>query len=243
MVLGMLPGFTLTLMLFIFFIFTPGSAALFISGRTSSQYSLRETFTIGSLIFVAAFLFISFWQENAIKQFIDIMMAAAGISGGKINVSVISRMLFIEYVLAVVLGLWELIINVGILPCKNKGVKTNRDNLLQKTFIMYRKSGIRPYVKVMLKDGQNISGECLRYSWDDKGSLLLKDADNPEKQIWVPLNDDVKIEFVNSPSVIDVIENEQKVFAYRRVLNWMAEGYGDEIYGKKEKSISEPPVE
>ncbi|SHF17382.1 hypothetical protein SAMN02745133_02004, partial [Desulforamulus putei DSM 12395] len=178
-----------------------------------------------------------FWQENAIKQFIDTMMAAAGISGGIININIISEIFMIEIILALALGLLELIINVGILPFKNKGVKTNRDNLLQKSFIMYRKAGIRPYVKVMLKDSQNISGECLRYSWNDKGSLLVKDADNPEKQIWVPLNDIVKIEFLNSQSVINETEKEQKAFAYRKVLNWMAKGYGDEIYGKKEKSI------
>lgn len=228
-----MPGFTLAVMLFILFIFTPGSAALFLSGRSSSQYSLRETFAIGSLIFVAAFLFINFWQENAIKQFIDTMMAAAGISGGIININIISEIFMIEIILALALGLLELIINVGILPCKNKGVKTNRDNLLQKSFIMYRKAGIRPYVQVMLKDSQNISGECLRYSWNDKGSLLVKDADNPEKQIWVPLNDIAKIEFLNSQSVINETEKEEKVFAYRKVLNWMAKGYGDEIYGKK----------
>ncbi|WP_143157121.1 hypothetical protein, partial [Desulforamulus putei] len=91
-----MPGFTLAVMLFILFIFTPGSAALFISGRSSSQYSLRETFAIGSLIFVAAFLFINFWQENAIKQFIDTMMAAAGISGGIININIISEIFMIE---------------------------------------------------------------------------------------------------------------------------------------------------
>lgn len=196
MVLRMLPGLTLSLMFFIIFIFVPGAAALFMSGR--SQRSLPEISMVGSFLFVAAFLFTRLWQDDLTKQLMETILIASGTSKGLINISVIGKVFLFEYILAVVVGLIEFVYRVGV-PFKEKSLTTNRGDILQETFITFRKAGIRPRVQVILKDDQKVSGECLKYSWQGKGSVLLKDIDNPDKKTWVPLDDIVKIEFINPP--------------------------------------------
>lgn len=153
---------------------------------------------VGSLLFVVAFLFTSLWQKDITKQLVESILVASGVSKGVISISVISKVFFLEYVMAVILGLIEFTLRIG-LPFKKKSITTNRDHILQDTFIAFRRAGVRPRVQVVLRDDQNISGECLKYSWQGKGSVLLKDIDYHDKQIWIPLDDVVKIEFTNSP--------------------------------------------
>lgn len=152
-----------------------------------------------------------------------------------------------EIILAGILGSLELMIKTGLIPkppwylfrCRNR-LKVKPGNLLQDTLIEYRRAGVRPYLTLWLEDDKKVNGECLRYSWNGKESILLRDADNPEKQTWVSLDQVVRMEFANLSRVMDVQEDKaqirdmiQKVEAHRRVLNWMSAGYGDEVYGKK----------
>jgi hypothetical protein len=94
-----------------------------------------------------------------------------------------------------------------------------------------------------MNQGDKISGECLRYGWNGKMSFLIRDADNPERQTWVSLEDVLKIEFVNR-GFVEIAEKDkehevalvQKLESLRKVFNWMADGYGDEVYGERIKN-------
>lgn len=126
------------------------------------------------------------------------------------------------------------------------GVKVNNSKLMRDIFVRFRKAGKRPQLEIVRDDGSCVKGECLRYCWNGKESVLLCDLDNPFRITWVVLDDAVSVKFTNLAGLVQLEELKaeetkvvQDIQASRRILNGLLPGYGDEVYGKYLQELSE----
>jgi len=133
----------------------------------------------------------------------------------------------------------------------NTNVRIKPDNALLRTFINFRKAGKRPQVKIVLKNGSVVSGECLYYTWNGTESVLLHEMDNPSKLEWVSLQDVDAVTFLNLTFLEEsekIMHEEEKIAESsmkrledikksRQILNGLVPGYGNEVYGKIQKNL------
>ncbi|NHM26963.1 hypothetical protein G7K71_08195 [Desulfofundulus sp. TPOSR] len=246
-------GLTLAALLFLLMIYVPGSVALGVAGRRRTERSLSDVLTTGSGVFVIALGIMGALQlagrSGIFERFMNTIMAASGVVQVKPSPEAMLIMFSVEYTVAFILGWVELLMVTGR-PWDQRGsvVKVKPGDSLLETLIAYRKAGLRPDVVIHLKDGHKVEGECLRYNWNGKTAFLVRDADNPEKQIWVGLDEVVRIEFVNL-NIVEIAERDKekslellrKIAAHKKVLNWMSPGYGDEVYEGKIRAIKNNP--
>ncbi|MCL6557633.1 MAG: hypothetical protein K6U74_02300 [Firmicutes bacterium] len=127
----------------------------------------------------------------------------------------------------------------GILAGCSGGVRVKPTNTILDVFVRFRRAGKRPRLEIVLKNGASFKGECLRFSWNGKESVLLADMDNPCRLNWVVLDEVVSIKFLNLDLVntgeepAEQAEKQQEdIRKNRRILNGIVPGYGDEVYGK-----------
>ncbi|RKO65707.1 hypothetical protein [Desulfofundulus salinus] len=242
-------GLTLAVLLFLLMVYVPGNVALGIAGRRRAERSMSDALIIGSGVFVIVFGTMGALQitgrSGIFERFVNTIMAASGVVQAKPSPEAMLIMFSFEYMVAFILGLIELF-RVSGRPWDQRGavIKVKPGDSLLETLIAYRKAGLRPNVVIHLKEGHKVEGECLRYNWNGKTAFLIGDADNPEKQIWVGLDEVIKIEFVNL-DFLEIVERDkekslellQKIEAHRKVFNWISPGYGDEVYEGKIKAI------
>lgn len=118
-------------------------------------------------------------------------------------------------------------------------IRVKSSDAVLDVFIRFRRAGKRPHLEILLKNGTKFTGECLRFSWNGKESVLLADLDDPRKLKWVALEDAVAIIFLN----LALLESKEKSEEQKRkwagdiekskyILNGLAPGYGNEVYGK-----------
>lgn len=116
------------------------------------------------------------------------------------------------------------------------GVRVRPTDTVLDIFVRFRRAGKRPYLKVVLKNGTLIKGECLRFSWDGKESVLLADPDDPSQLTWVSLDEVVSIKFLNL-DFLDAMERTERyleeIEKSRQILNGILPGYGDEVYNRR----------
>ncbi|HHW44116.1 hypothetical protein GFC01_10825 [Desulfofundulus thermobenzoicus] len=127
----------------------------------------------------------------------------------------------------------------GILAGCSSGVRVKPANTILDVFVRFRKAGKRPHLEIALKNGTSIKGECLRFSWNGKESVLSADMDNPCQLEWVALDEAVSIKFLNlalmdaeGKSAEQAERCLEDIRKSRQILNGLAPGYGDEVYGK-----------
>lgn len=237
-------GLTVAVLMFLLLIYVPGNVALYIAGRRRAERSLLNVLVIGSGVFAMVFLVMGLLQvtgrSDVFVRFVSAVATASGIAQAKPEHFLPLLWIFAaEYSIAAFVGLVELFQVAGA-PCRRQALSLKSENLLLELLIKYRRAGLRPFITVYMNQGDKISGECLRYGWNGKMSFLIRDADNPEKRTWVSLEDVLKIEFVNR-GFVEIAEKDkeheaalvQKLESLRKVFNWMADGYGDEVYGEK----------
>lgn len=126
------------------------------------------------------------------------------------------------------------------------GVKVDNSKLMRDVFIRFRKAGKRPQLEILRKDGSCVKGECLRYCWNGRESVLLCNLDNPFRITWVVLDDAVSVKFTNLAGLVQLEESKARkaeiirdIQASRKILNGLVSGYGDEVYGNYLKELLE----
>lgn len=119
----------------------------------------------------------------------------------------------------------------------SSGVQVKPGEPLLETFIRFRRAGKRPLLELRLKDGTVIEGECLRYTWNGKESVLLSGMDDPRELRWLVLEEAVSIRFLNLAALQETAKKcgtekyLEDVEKSQRILNGLVPGYGDEVYG------------
>lgn len=248
----MLAGLTLAVLVFLFLVYLPGAAALTAAGRSKSERNWASAVSVGAMVFGLGFSlawvagYFSTWAREMVVGVVETMLAASGYSQKRINIDAVMIAFSVEYLAAVALGLGELffVLKGLSLPWRRKrGPALHAENLLLGVLARYRKVEVRPRMIVRFAGGREpVRGECLRYSWNGRETVLLRDLDDPRKVAWVDLADATEIEFDNW-SFLKEAENGQwearklrkMIDAYRSVLNWMAPGLGDEAYGPEKR--------
>lgn len=256
-------GLTVGVLGFLFLVFIPGMAAQTFAGKPKSERTWFSSVCLGSEIFVLVFLV--FWAAGEfgpavgfpslsalgaiIDDAVDSILVMSGLSEGSIRTDALVWLFVAECLTAFVFGIVELFSAIKGSPFgrAKKGTVLETADMLVRTFLRYRKAGIRPRITVRFADGREPKkGECLRYGWNGREAVLLRDLDDPMKVEWVDLAGAAEIEFDNWGFLGEAEEHREgrerearefreTVDAYRSVLNWMAPGLGDEIYGSKKR--------
>ncbi|OIQ53427.1 hypothetical protein [Neomoorella thermoacetica] len=229
-------GLTLAVMLFLLLVYLPGYTALSVAGRKREERTIPFSLQYGVLM-LALTLSISFLLEltgriNIFSRFISALREISSLEKKPIDIIALADVFALSYFVAIAGGVIELLGVIGF-PCKRKErLRIKPVDPLRETFIRYRKAGKRPYLRVTLSSGEIITGECLKYGWNGEESILIRDAANISSLVWVPLKDATKIEFRNLLAVREKANEWIEIEKNRKILNGIADGYGDEVYGK-----------
>jgi len=215
-------GMSLSLILFILYVIVPGYMFLTLSGRPASNGSrFWEAVLHGSAFFGAVFLWALAWAEWRGSRLVgDFLRAIADVSAGRPaeTFGAVPLMLALLYGVMLAASFVSLVLDAS--PRARRWLRARKIWLLRaltgfpldadlppvevsprepllSLLLAYRRAGRRPYLKIALGEGEPVEGECLRFCWDNGGSLLVRDADDPAKLNWVRLSTVKRVEFTN----------------------------------------------
>lgn len=222
-------GLTLAVVLFMVLVYFPGHALLSIAGRKKSEQTVQASLRYGVLVFTCTMVLL-FTAEvagksNIFSRFVNSLMELSVATSKPLDIWAFAVVFGISYMFSVVLGLGELLIMVGMPYRRKNSLRIKASDPLRDVFLRYRKARKRPYVRVLLTDGTEIVGECVKYGWNEEESILIRDADNNSHMTWVSLKEAKKVEFTN---LIVETDDWKEIERNRRILNEIADGLGDE---------------
>ncbi|WP_170246174.1 hypothetical protein, partial [Neomoorella thermoacetica] len=195
-------------------------------------YAIQNGVFIFTLTLIILFTLELAGKTTAFSRFLSTLKEISDGASKPIDIFALATVFVISYLAAMITGVIELLAIIGC-PWKRKGrLRIKPADPLKETFIFYRKAGKRPYLRVILSSGKIVTGECLKYGWNGEESLLIRDADNISSLVWVPLKDAAKIEFRDLMAVREKENERIEIEKNRKILNSIADGYGDEVYGK-----------
>ncbi|MBO8128944.1 MAG: hypothetical protein H0Z39_07065 [Peptococcaceae bacterium] len=246
-------GLSLSLILFFLFVLLPGNFALLVAGKTGKgERSLGRIIGVGALVFsfvlIVTFFLRSFGLSNILDDFIFAVVTfssgEASINLKNLNFGSVALMFGLTYIAAFVFGMLDiLLLTSWTKPQKNwleyqlkkvrkKGgaqFRLSPGKLLLDVMVAYRIAGRRPYLRLWFKDGRKVEGECLKYSWGGTESLLVRDADIPEKIIWISLDAVEQLELLD----FRISEEDKEMEKKRLVLDFIEPGLSDEFFDKR----------
>lgn len=229
-------GLTLAVLLFMALVYFPGYALLSVAGRKKEERTIQVSLQYGIMTLVATMVFLfgaeAVNKNNIFSRFVSSLRELNAEPSKPLDIWAFAVVFGISYALSLVAGLCELLTVIGIPYRRKQNLRVAASDPLRDIFLRYRRAGKRPYIKILLTNGVEIVGECVRYGWNGEESILVRDADNNGRLIWVSLNETKKVEFEN---LVVETEDWKEIERSRRILNGVADGLGDEIYGSKGK--------
>lgn len=243
---------------FLLMVVLPGGAALVVAGRSRNEFSVWGATFYGLMYFTLALLICLIPRIDGVPYTVHFLNTVGNLaSQGEVSTRGLAPLLLvfgISYLSALIGGWLELLIKTGIFS-SNTGSAINRklrgkppmtcqlpilvrrSELPQDIFIAFRRAGVRPYVRAAFRDGSSLQGECLRYSWNGNESLLVRDADHPDRASWVRVQDLERLDFLNlmalesaEPDSSEERSVQEEKRWRRKVLNEIVPGLGDETF-------------
>jgi len=195
---------SLGMTMFVFLILVPGLLALWASGRPAESGLFREAVYRGVLVFAIAVIFSALVEgvSRAVGRSVPLASNLVGLLGGPDGFArTFAGWALALFCLAVASGFCDLFMDLrGVRSLKAQTRLRNfllsgtsfeisaRDDMLFYIFLYYRCAGKRPYVTVQVEGGgKTVEGEVLKFAWGPRGGMLLLDADDPRKTVWLPL--------------------------------------------------------
>jgi|GEM_PF-6248713 len=231
-------------LVFLFYIYLPGNLVLVVGGKKHEEVSFHVAVFYGLWIFAIALMLLTAFKNNFLVGFLGSLVAMSK-GNPVVDSSYVFWPFLTSYLLAVIFGFSVLLWKVGFgssnfvreklfrrKPDKSaKKFWVRKGDLPQDIFLAYRKEKKRPIIRAVMRDGREIEGECLRYSWDGEESILLKDFRHNDSLVWVKIPELQLLEFRNLTAIqqLEVSEENEREWR-RRVLNGIVPGLGDEIF-------------
>lgn len=249
-------GLSLSALFFLLIIILPGYARMLISGRKQDEMSIGQAILQGTIMLMIALFILAILQINNVNlfnEFFDSLKTLSGVEGNSVKLGPFFAVFMLTYSCAFITGLLELALVVRLKIPQTCGIQVKRVSwimfglkgnskrfaispgvLLRDVFVAYRLAGLRPFVGVSLKNGEKLQGEVLRYSWGGRESILLRDADEPDKLTWLSLDDVNHISFLNLTALKTGNRQYEGLFLDRDgvLLERILPGLVDETVGK-----------
>lgn len=242
-------GLSLSLILFVFYIMLPGNLALLVAGRSKRERGLPDSLVVGGIVFGAnlmAILLISLVaRSDLFTRFLKLLEYAGGGPSQDFDAGALLVTMFIGFGIAAFAGWTELaIVTRTNLPVKawaciikwtsRKAVKfkIKPGELLLDVLIGYRVSGIRPTLWLTFKNGQELVGELVKYSWNGRESLLIRRKGSPQSMVWVDLSEVKVLEFLHEAARAETWEPARQTLTPQEKLLYdvaVWPGYGDVV--------------
>lgn len=245
---------------FLLSVVLPGGVALVVAGRPRGEFSFWRALFYGLIFFALALFICLFLRIDGVPRTVHFLNAMASLaSRGEMPSEGLTSLYYVftvSYLLGFIAGWLELIMKAGVLSSgtgwalrkrlrwKSRiacqlPILIRKSDLPQDIFIAFRRAGVRPYVRVVFRDGGSLQGECLRYSWNGSESLLIRDADHSDRASWVRVQDLERLDFLNLMALQNAerdsgersVKQEKKW--RRKVLNDIVPGLGDETFPER----------
>lgn len=228
---------------FLFYVYLPGNLTLVVSGKRREEISFYAAAFYGLWVFAIAVMLLTAFKKDFLAGFLD-SLAAMSRGNPIVDLRYIAWPFLASFLLAVIFGFSVLLYKVGFGSsnlvreklCKRKPIESARSfwfrkgDLPQDVFLCYRKAKKRPVVRAVTRDGKEIEGECLRYSWNGEESILLRDSKNSDRVIWVKIGELTLLEFCNLAAIQEAEVPVAETKWRREVLNGIVPGLGEEIF-------------